>query len=92
MAPLARVDDGLLDLVAIEPASWLADISRTRRLFGGTFHRARGVTTITMREAEVIATAPMQFHVDGEPVQGGERLVVRVHPRALRVRATGGLP
>ena len=27
----------------------------------------------------------MTFHVDGEPVSGGTRLAVRVHPGALRV-------
>ena len=91
VAPRARVDDGALDLVAIEPASWLANLARARRLFGGTFDGARGVTTIAVREAEVTAAAPMPFHVDGEPVQGGERLVIRVHSGALRVRAPGGL-
>ena len=28
---------------------------------------------------------PLLFHVDGEPVQGGKRVRVRVHPGALRV-------
>jgi diacylglycerol kinase family enzyme len=27
----------------------------------------------------------MTFHVDGEPVAGGTRVVVRVHPAALRI-------
>jgi len=92
VAPLAHVDDGVLDLVAIEPASWLADIGRTRRLFRGTLHRAPGVAVVQVREAEIAAAAPISFHVDGEPVSGGTRLAVRVHPRALRVRAPGGLP
>ena len=92
VAPLARLDDGALDLVAIEPRSWFADIGRMRRLFNGTLHRASGVTSVTVREAEVVGEVPMPFHVDGEPVQGGERLLVRVHPNALRVRAPGGIP
>jgi diacylglycerol kinase family enzyme len=31
------------------------------------------------------ADAPMTFHVDGEPVQGGTRLEARVHHHALLV-------
>jgi diacylglycerol kinase family enzyme len=55
--------------------------------FNGTLHRARGVTTMKVREVHVLAEAPMLFHVDGEAVPGAASLTVRVHPRALRVRA-----
>jgi diacylglycerol kinase (ATP) len=87
VAPLAEVDDGALDLVAIEPASLLVDLSRMRRMFDGTLHRAPGVTMTKVHHARIAAEAPMPFHVDGESVSGGRTLVVRVHPGALRVRA-----
>ena len=33
----------------------------------------------------IASTQPMRFHVDGEPIEGGTELQVRVHPAALRV-------
>ena len=87
VAPLARLDDGVLDLVVVEPAPLVADLLRACRLLGGTLHRARGVTTMRVREAWIASDAPMPFHVDGEAVPGERSLSVRVHPRALRVRA-----
>ena len=40
-----------------------------------------------LREVTIEADAPLTFHVDGEPVAGGNRLRARVHPGALRVAA-----
>jgi diacylglycerol kinase family enzyme len=54
-------------------------------LFNGTVGRARGCTIRKIRRITIEADHPMTFHVDGEPVAGGARLVVRVHPGALRV-------
>jgi len=34
----------------------------------------------------------MTFHVDGEPVQGGTSLDVRVHPGALRIAVKWSRP
>ena len=86
VAPSARVDDGVLDLVVIEPATVAGNLWRLVRLFTGTFDRARGVRAAKMREAMVEAAHPMLFHTDGEPAEGGRALAVRVHPRALRIR------
>jgi diacylglycerol kinase family enzyme len=85
IAPAARLDDGLLDLVVFEEVSRFATLCGLPRLFNGTIGRLRGVSTQQVREAIVRADVPMRFHVDGEPVQGGTRLDARVHPAALRV-------
>ena len=87
VAPFAQLDDGALELVAIEPASMLVDLSRARRLFNSTLHLARGVTMTKVHRVQVTGEAPMPFHVDGEPIAAERRLLVRVHPGALRVRA-----
>ena len=39
----------------------------------------------TIERVTIGSEAPMIFHVDGEPVQGGTRLEARVHPGALKV-------
>ena len=85
IAPGARVDDGLLDLVVIEERWRVATIVQLPRLFTGTADRIRGCTTQRIQEVTIEADEPMTYHVDGEPVVGGTRVVARVHPGALRV-------
>jgi YegS/Rv2252/BmrU family lipid kinase len=85
IAPGAKVDDGVLDLVVVEERSRLATICQMPRLFNGTVRRIRGCTIRQIRRATIEAEHPMTFHADGEPVEGGQRLQVRVHPGALRV-------
>ena len=78
IAPGARVDDGLLDLVVVEERSRLATVCQLPRLFNGTVGRIRGCSIRRIREVTIEADRPMTFHVDGEPVQGGTRLT-RAH-------------
>jgi diacylglycerol kinase family enzyme len=85
IAPDARVDDGVLDLVVFEEVSRIATIVGLRRLFTGTIARQRGVSIQQVASAAIDTDRPMIFHVDGEPVQGGVHLDARVLPGALRV-------
>jgi diacylglycerol kinase (ATP) len=85
IAPGARVDDGELDLVVMEEQSRLATLSSMPRLFNGTIERVRGCTIRRIREATIESDQPMRYHVDGEPMAGGTKLRVRIHPAALRI-------
>ena len=55
------------------------------RLFRGTVDRAKGCSLRRISHATIESDEPMKYHVDGEPVSGGTRLQVRVHPAALYV-------
>jgi YegS/Rv2252/BmrU family lipid kinase len=85
IAPGARVDDGLLDLVIVEERWRINTICQVPRLFNGTVERMRGCTVRRIAEATIACDAPMTYHVDGEPVAGGTQVVVRVHPGALQI-------
>lgn len=87
IAPLALLDDGLLDLVMVEDRSLFGNALRVPFLFTGDLHRRFGVSTWKVRDVRVRANQRMLFHVDGEVVEGGHELVARVHAGALRVRA-----
>lgn len=91
IAPGARVDDGLVDLVVIEERSRFRTVCQLPRLFNGTVSRMQGCTISRVRQATIECDEPMTFHVDGEPVQGGTTLRARVHPGALRVVAPASL-
>ena len=85
IAPGARVDDARLDLVVLEERSRFSTMFALPRLFMGTVARAAGVSTDQIERLTIESDRPMTFHVDGEPVSGGTRLDVRVHPGALRM-------
>jgi diacylglycerol kinase family enzyme len=87
IAPLAKLDDGRLDLVVFEEVSRFATICAVPRLFLGGVERVRGLTTQQIERARIESDTPMSFHVDGEPVEGGTTLEIRVLPKALTVIA-----
>lgn len=86
IAPGARLDDGLLELVIVQELSTLAIALRLPSLFRGTLKPERGVTMRAVRELTVHAGAEIPFHVDGEPRLGPSELRIRVLPAALVVR------
>jgi diacylglycerol kinase (ATP) len=86
IAPLAELDDGLLDATIVETRPILTRFWHARHMALGTPHRAPSVTTRQIRRAVVNAAGPMEFHVDGEPgiMDGPVEVIVR--PAALKVR------
>ena len=87
IAPGARLDDGLLEIVIVEQLSLPGIAWRLPALLRGTLKPHRGVTMRAAREVLIRAAGPIPFHVDGEPRLGQDILSVRVHPGALTVRA-----
>jgi diacylglycerol kinase (ATP) len=85
IAPSARLDDGRLDLVVFEEESRWRSVCAVPLLFMGGITRLRRISSRQIEHATITSDAPMAFHVDGEPVQGGTRLEARVHPGALKV-------
>jgi len=90
IAPGARVDDGLLDLVVVEERSRLRTIGSVPRLFNGTVGGAPGCSIRRVTRATIESERPMTFHVDGEPAAGGTSLLLRIHPGALYVCVRAG--
>jgi len=86
IAPSARLDDGRLNLVIVQSRGRLADLWRARRLFDRSLFRDAGVTGAAVTEVEISSDIPIAFHVDGESLEAGRRLTIRVVPGALGVR------
>lgn len=86
IAPLACIDDGTLEMVIVKPWPAAANFLRLHHLFRRTAHRAPGVLTRSVTEARVTAVAPLEMHVDGEPVAPAPEARVRILPGAIRLR------
>ena len=86
IAPQARLDDGLLDVVVVAHRSLLKAIVQVPFVFAGRINSLSGVSVRRACDVAVTSTGPVMYHVDGEPFIGGESVHGRVRPRALRVR------
>jgi diacylglycerol kinase (ATP) len=86
IAPEAKPDDGLLDVVIVEDRGTLGRIGLVPRTFDRTIHKAPGVTILPARHVTVRAASPIDFHVDGEPHRGAASVEARIRPASLIVR------
>jgi diacylglycerol kinase (ATP) len=85
VAPLASLQDGLLDVVIVDDARFFAAPMLLARLFTGTFHRAPEVTSLQTTSVTITRPAAGPAHLDGEPVTLPAELHVRIVPQSLRV-------
>ena len=85
IAPGARVDDGALDLIAVQPVGLLGATALAARLFLGNFDRSPRVRRLRGARFAIDRVAPGLIHTDGETHATGTTIEVLVHPRSLRV-------
>ena len=91
VAPMAKVDDGVLDLVALGATSKLGFAMTSRGIYTGSHIGQAG--TVHLRGEKIVldlanedARGVFLLDVDGEPM-GGLPLTVEVVPKALMLRA-----
>ena len=85
IAPRARVDDGILDLVAVRPVGLLSACALGAQLFIGGIDR--NPRTRRLRGARFLIERPAAgiIHTDGETHMAAATLEVLVRPRSLRL-------
>ncbi|HEY5142386.1 MAG TPA: diacylglycerol kinase family protein [Solirubrobacteraceae bacterium] len=89
VAPDARVDDGLLDVVLIRKTSRLRFLASFPRVFKGTHVREHNVTVLRGREVTVAASRPFDVYADGDPI-AEVPVTIRSLPAAVRVLLPAG--
>jgi len=81
IAPVASLQDGVLDVVIVERRS----IRAAARLFTGTLQGAPGVLMLRAKHIEIRRPAAGPAHLDGEAVTLPELLTIDIVPRSLRI-------
>ena len=81
IAPMASLQDGVLDVVIVAHRSFRA----AARLFSGKLRGAPGVTMLRGRRIDIQRPQPGAAHLDGEPVTLPKSLTIEIVPRSLRV-------
>ncbi|MCW3083700.1 MAG: Diacylglycerol kinase [Bacteroidetes bacterium] len=84
IAPAADCRDGLIDIAILKDFNLLSGISIGYRLFKKTIHLSSRMELIKAKE--VIVKQPGSIaHIDGEPIESGNTLHIKVNPLSLKV-------
>jgi diacylglycerol kinase (ATP) len=88
IAPRALLDDGMMEIVVVEPQSGFRIMRRVPALFSGTLKEGPGLLMRSAAAMEISSAHPIHFHVDGEPRKGQNRMALRTRRGALSIRVS----
>lgn len=87
IAPAALLDDGMIEIVVVEPQSGMRMLRQVPAFFRGTLREGPGVLMRSAASMEVTCPHPIRFHVDGEPRVGPNSIGLKTKRGALLVKA-----
>jgi len=90
IAPEAKPNDGLIDIVLIKPFPKILGSLFIIRLFTKRINRSKYVGHIKTDKEIVIETSETRFHIDGEPLEISGKVVIRIKREVLKVLRTSG--
>ena len=87
IAPMARVDDGLVDICILKKFPLIMSPLIAFRLISGTITRSKYFETFSVsRIAITQEEVPLKYHLDGEPmINESKTLEINVHPLSISV-------
>lgn len=87
IAPLAKLDDGLLDVVIFKNQSKLNFPFLGFRIYNKTLHQSSAMLSIQIKEISIEREKEGYIHIDGEPFWMGHTIKIRVQKHGLRILA-----
>jgi diacylglycerol kinase (ATP) len=91
IAPSARIDDGLLDFVAVRPLGLTNIVELVPRLLRTGDLRIPELQRYRARRIRLNSSVPTEFHGDGE-ILGETPVEIKVLPRSITVIAPRRAP
>ena len=85
IAPMASLQDGLLDVVVVRPFHTLEIPDLATRLMTGRADTSRHFLHFSARDIRIHREHAGAVHYDGDPVEAGTDFSLTVHPAALKV-------
>ena len=85
IAPKASVQDGLMDIMMMSSHAILASASLALRLFTGNIDDSHFMDTIRAKEVTLERESAAPFHIDGDPVEMGKDIQIRIVADGLKV-------
>ena len=85
IAPKARPDDGLMELVVVQRPDLPVTLMNIARLFNGTIDQLPQIATRRFRQMDLHRPRSTPIQMDGELVEAGRDVEIRLLPQALTV-------
>lgn len=85
IAPAASMNDGLMDVTILEPFPLLEAPQVVMQLLNKTIDKNPHSRTFKCRQVGIHRQAPGVVHFDGDPMQCGQDIDVRLIPQGIRV-------
>jgi len=83
MAPKARIDDGLMDVVIVGPTTRKRLLTALPKIYAGTHLNMEEISYIQAKKAE-IRTKPVKAMLPDGEILGLTPGILKVHPKQLR--------
>ncbi len=84
IAPLANIADGVMDICILKDISFLNFFPIAFKLFRKTAHQSSHLEIIKTKEVIIKQPATIA-HIDGEPIEIGNAISIKVNPLSLKV-------
>jgi YegS/Rv2252/BmrU family lipid kinase len=84
IAPAADISDGHLDIAILKDFNFMSALSVGYHLFRGSLDTSRHLEVIKAKEV-IVKQAGIIAHIDGEPIEIGNELNIKVKPLSLKV-------
>jgi YegS/Rv2252/BmrU family lipid kinase len=84
LAPIARIDDGKLDLILVRGLGKLRLLVNLLRIYRGTHLSHPKISTYRVDEVEINGEKPLEIEMDGE-TPGNSPVKISVRPGAIKV-------
>ena len=85
IAPMASLQDGLLDIIVVRPFHTIEIPDLATRLMTGYAHTSRRFLHFCGKQFHIHREDPGAVHYDGDPFEGGTDFDLSVSPAALKV-------
>ena len=85
IAPKAKIDDGLIDVVILHPFPLFPTPMLVAGLFTKTLGNSRYLDTIKAKEVVIQKEGKIFAHIDGEPYSFENEINITIHPKKLRI-------
>ena len=88
IAPRALLDDGMMEIVIVEPQSGMSILRQVPAFFRGTLKEGPGLLMRSAAAMEISCAHPIHFHVDGEPRTGPNRIALATRRGILSIKVS----
>ena len=88
IAPDAKPNDGIINIVLIKPFPKIFGLVFAIRLFTKRINKSKYVKQIKTNKEIVIETCETRMHIDGEPIKTEGKIIIKIKKEALNVLKT----